>query len=232
MADPREILRSDALAGVPHGFLTGIGHDGEPDPARIVPGAHLVRVKQVHSPRVVFVEAPFAGDELPEADALVTDRPGLVLGVVTADCAPVLLADRAAGVVGAAHAGWRGAFGGVLEATVSAMIEAGATREAIVAAIGPTIAQASYEVDQAFRDRLVEHDAANAVLFAPGAPAHHQFDLPAYVRRRLELAGIGRIDDLARDTYAEEQLFHSFRRATHRGEPTYGRQFSLIACPT
>ncbi|RIV81788.1 peptidoglycan editing factor PgeF [Aurantiacibacter xanthus] len=228
----REILRAEALAGVPHGFLTGLGHEGEPDPARIVAGAELVRVKQVHSPRVVFVEAPFAGDELPEADALVTDRPGLVLGVVTADCAPVLLADRAAGVVGAAHAGWRGAFGGVLEATVAAMIEAGATRETIVAAIGPTIAQASYEVDQAFHDRLVEHDADNAALFAPGAPAHHQFDLPAYVRRRLESAGIGRIDDLARDTYTEEQLFHSFRRATHRGEPTYGRQFSLIACPT
>ncbi|OYX64648.1 MAG: hypothetical protein B7Y88_11165 [Sphingomonadales bacterium 32-64-17] len=231
MADPREILRSDALDGVSHGFLTGIGHEGEPDPARIAAGAKLVRVKQVHSPRVVFVEAPFSGDELPEADALVTDRPGLVLAVVTADCAPVLLADRAAGIVGAAHAGWRGAFGGVLEATITAMIDAGARREAIVAAIGPTIAQASYEVDRAFRERLVEHDAATAALFTPGAPHHYQFDLPAYVRARLESAGIGQIDDLARDTYAEETLFHSFRRATHRSEPTYGRQFSLIACP-
>ena len=231
MADPREILRSHALDGVPHGFLTGIGHEGEPDPAQIAAGAKLVRVKQVHSPRVVFVEAPFAGDELPEADALVTDRPGLVLAVVTADCAPVLLADRTAGIVGAAHAGWRGAFGGVLEATITAMIDAGANRDAIVAAIGPTIAQASYEVDRAFRDRLVEHDVANAALFTPGAPDHYQFDLPAYVRTRLESAGVGQIDDLARDTYAEESLFHSFRRATHRGEPTYGRQFSLIACP-
>ncbi|MEN7537481.1 peptidoglycan editing factor PgeF [Aurantiacibacter flavus] len=232
MADPREILRSEALAGVPHGFLTGIGHEGEPDPARIAAGTELVRVKQVHSPRVVFVEAPFAGDDLPEADALVTDRPGLVLAVVTADCAPVLLADHAAAVVGAAHAGWRGAFGGVLEATVTAMIDAGASRDNIVAAIGPTIAQQSYEVDRAFRERLVEHDAANAALFTPGAPDHYQFDLPAYVRGRLESAGVGRIEDLARDTYVEESLFHSFRRATHRGEPTYGRQFSLIACPT
>ena len=232
MADPREILRSDALDGVPHGFLTGIGHEGEPDAARIVPGSQLVRVKQVHSPRVVFVKAPFAGEELPQADALVTDRAGLVLAVVTADCAPVLLADTAAGVVGAAHAGWRGAFGGVLEATVEAMIEAGANREHIVAAIGPTIAQSSYEVDRAFRDRLVENDAASAMLFTPGASEHFQFDLPAYVSQRLTSAGIGRIDDLARDTYTEEHVFHSFRRATHRGEPTYGRQFSLIACPT
>lgn len=231
MADPRAILRADALDGVPHGFLTGIGHEGEPDPARIVAGARLVRVKQVHSPHVVFVDARFTGEDLPEADALVTDRPGLVLAVVTADCAPVLLADSSAGVVGAAHAGWRGAFGGVLEATVAAMVEAGANRNAIVAAIGPTIAQASYEVDQAFRDRLVEHDAANGALFESGAPGHFQFDLPAYVRRRLESAGVGRIEDLARDTYAEESLFHSFRRATHRGEPTYGRQFSLIARP-
>ncbi|WP_137680403.1 peptidoglycan editing factor PgeF [Aurantiacibacter suaedae] len=231
MADPRAILRANALAGVPHGFLTGIGHDGEPDTARIAAGAKLVRVKQVHSQRAIFVEAPFAEDALPEADALVTDRPGLVLAVVTADCAPVLLADMSAGVVGAAHAGWRGAFGGVIEAVIVAMIDAGATRDGIVAAIGPTIAQPSYEVDQAFRDRLVEDDAANAALFTPGAPAHYQFDLPAYVRRRLESAGVGRIEDLARDTYVEDSLFHSFRRATHRDEPTYGRQFSLIACP-
>ena len=231
MVDPRLLLHAEALARVPHGFQTGIGHEGEPDPALIVPGSRLVRVKQVHSPRAVFIEAPFGEDDLPEADALVTDRPGLVLAVVTADCAPVLLADPQAGIVAAAHAGWRGAFGGVLEETLALMVEAGASRAAIVAAIGPTIAQHSYEVDQSFRDRLVADDAANDSLFAPGAPEHYQFDLPAYVRRRLELAGVQTVADLARDTYAEESLFHSFRRATHRGEPTYGRQFSLIAVP-
>ena len=225
------MVRSEVLGSVPHGFLTGIGHEGEPDPALIVPGGTLVRVKQVHSARAVLVEAPFTGGELPEADALVTTQPGLVLGIVTADCAPVLLADPAANVVAAAHAGWRGAFGGVIEETVATMIAAGASAGRIVAAIGPTIAQPSYEVDQAFRDRLVEHDPGNSKLFAQGAPGHYQFDLPAYVRRRLHAAGVTTIEDLALDTYGLESTFHSFRRATHRGEPTYGRQFSLVSLP-
>lgn len=228
-----EVLRSAALAGVPHGFCTGAGlgpgTPEPPDPSLILPGAALVLVKQVHSALALAVDAPFASDALPEADALVTATPGLVLGIVTADCAPVLLADRAAGVVGAAHAGWRGALGGVLEASLAAMERLGAERARIVAAIGPCIAMASYEVDGAFRQRF---GPGAERFFAPGAPGHWQFDLPGYVAHRLLLAGIGQVDDLALDTYTDPARFHSFRRATHRGEPTYGRQFSLVALPS
>ena len=164
---------------------------------------------------------------------MVTDRPGLLLGIVTADCAPVLLADSAAGVIGAAHAGWRGAFGGVLENTVAAMERLGARRERIVAVIGPTIAQPSYEVDETFHDRLVGHDAANIDLLEPGASNHYHFDLHAYVERRLRYygAGVETVERLGVDTYADPDRFFSYRRATHRGEPAYGRQFSLIALP-
>ena len=162
---------------------------------------------------------------------MVTDRPGLLLGIVTADCAPVLLADQEAGIVGAAHAGWRGAFGGVLEATLEAMEALGAERGRIAAAIGPTIAQASYEVDEGFRERLVADDPANADLFEPGVPGHFQFDLPAYAARRLALAGVLTIDDLALDTYPDAARFFSYRRSTHQGEPDYGRQLSLIGLP-
>lgn len=227
--DSRPIIRAEVLEGTPHGFFTGIGFEGPPDPALIAPGAQLVKLRQVHSALALPVTAPFQPGDEPEADALVTATPGLVLAVVTADCAPVLLADSVAGVVGAAHAGWRGAFGGVLEATVGAMERLGADRGRIRAAIGPTIAQASYEVDAAFRQRLLDDAPANTAFFAPGARADHfQFDLPAYVRARLEAAGVGRVRDTALDTYADSARFHSFRRATHRGEPTYGRQFSLI----
>jgi YfiH family protein len=159
---------------------------------------------------------------------MATDRPGVLLGVVTADCAPVLLADLEAGVVGAAHAGWRGAHGGVLEAAVGEMAGLGAARERMVAAIGPAIGQASYEVDEAFRAHFGEADQA---FFAPGRPGHWQFDLAGYVAARLARAGVGAVERLGLDTYTEAERFFSYRRATHRGEPAYGRQISLIGLP-
>lgn len=214
------MLRAALLDGIPHGFSTR----EEPALESVLPGAPLVLAKQVHSARVVAVTAPWDGPP-PEADALVTDRPGLLIGVVTADCAPVLLADREAGVAGAAHAGWRGAVSGVLENTVQAMVSLGARSERIAAAIGPAIAQASYEVDAAMRDRF---DAQAHRFFAPGAAGHWQFDLPAFVAARLRAMGVGAVEDLAEDTYAQAERFYSFRRATHRGEPTGGRQISVI----
>ena len=225
MTDP---IRS-AVLGVPHAFL-----DGPQSAAKrfnlLAHTAGPVFVKQVHSPIALRVDAPFDG-ERPDADALVTATPGLALAIVTADCAPVLLADGQAGVVGAAHAGWRGAFGGVLEAVVEEMTLLGARRENIAAAIGPTIAQPSYEVDEAFRDRFLEADPAHERFFRGGEPGHFQFDLPAFVSDRLAAAGVGRVDDLALDTYADPARFFSYRRATHRGESTDGRQVSLIALP-
>lgn len=245
-----EALRSELLVGARHGFMTraggistgavaglqcgfGAGDDAEAVRANralavaaVAPGAALVTPYQVHSPDAVVVDEPWAWENRPKADAVVTDRPGLVLGIVTADCAPVLFADTEAGVVGAAHAGWRGAHGGVLENTLTAMESLGARRGRIVAAIGPTIAQASYEVDAGFRDRFGD---GGGRFFAPGRAGHWQFDLPAYVASRLRDAGTGRIDDLARDTYAEPDRFYSFRRATHLGEPNYGRQLSVVA---
>ena len=228
MADSREVIRAASLAGVPHGFLTAEAPAGEPDPNPIVPGGELILLKQVHSSLALAVGAPLKQDERPEADALVTATPGLVLGIVTADCAPVLLADRAAGVIGAAHAGWRGALGGVLEAVVEEMEARGAHREDISAAIGPTIALESYEVDDAFRARFTPRDGR---FFAPGREGHWYFDLEGYVEARLDAMGVGMVECLGLDTYAGEGRFHSYRRATHRGEPTYGRQYSLIGLP-
>lgn len=221
------VIRSAALDGVAHGFLDAAQSDEAA--FDLVPHrAGPVFVRQVHSAVVVTVNEPFA-DEPPEADGLVTATPGLALAIRTADCAPVLFADRYAGVIGAAHAGWRGAVGGVLEATIAAMTQLGATTASIVAAVGPTIARPSYEVDQGFHARLLHGASENARFFTPGRSGHWQFDLPAYVAARLLDAGVGRVDDLALDTYADSARFHSFRRATHRGEPTYGRQFSLIS---
>lgn len=217
-----EVLTSQALEGVPHGFSTRVGLSSDD----IRPGARMVMLEQVHSADVVTVgSAEAAGGK---ADAMVTDRAGLVLGIVTADCAPVLFADTQAGVVGAAHAGWRGAHGGVLENTLDAMEKLGADRQRTVAAIGPTIAQPSYEVDAAFREQFAKGEEC---FFAPGREGHLQFDLPAYVAHRLQSAGVGRIDDLGLDTYADETRFYSYRRATHRAEPTEGRQVSAIALP-
>lgn len=247
MAEP---VRSTLLADVPHGFMTraggvstGVtgglqcGFGAGDDPAAVaanrreavdavLPGAPLLALHQVHSPDVVTVREAWDDDHRPTADAVVTDRRGVVLGVVTADCAPVLFADRNAGVVGAAHAGWRGAHGGVLENTVEAMEALGARRERIVAVIGPTIAQPSYEVDASFR---AQFPAEAARFFAPGQPWRWQFDLPAYVAARMLACGVAQVDDCRLDTYADPDRFYSFRRATHRGEPNYGRQLSLIA---
>ncbi len=235
--------------GVPHGFLTrtggvslgpvaglnaGLGAGDDPAAVRenrrlaveaVLPGAALASVHQLHSADCVVATAPWPEAERPHADALVTDRPGLLLGIVTADCAPVLFADREAGVVGAAHAGWKGALDGVAEATVTAMESLGARRENIAAAIGPCIAQPSYEVDDSFRDRFGGEAAA---FFAPGAPGHWHFDLSGYVALRLVAAGVGAVATLGRDTYAEADRFYSFRRSTHLGEASYGRQISLI----
>lgn len=252
MAEAVEVLRADALTGIPHGFLgrrggvstglvaglnVGLG-SGDDDAAvignrrragqAVLPGAPLVACYQIHSPDCVTVTEPWSNAARPHADALVTARPGLLLGVVTADCAPVLLADRKAGVIGAAHAGWKGAVAGVTDNTIAAMEALGARRGDIAAAIGPTIAQASYEVDEAFRDRFLAADSANARFFGAGEPGHWQFDLPAYVAQRLHSTGIGQVENLGLDTYAAPARFYSFRRATHRGEPAYGRQISLI----
>lgn len=255
MAESVEVIRSPVLEGIPHGFLgrrggvslgtiagLNVGHGAEDDSeavtenrrravAAVLPGAQLATVYQVHSADAVEVREPWPHDERPRADAMVTTRPGLLLGVVTADCAPVLLADLEAGVIGAAHAGWRGAHGGVLEATVRLMQSLGARPERIGATVGPAIARESYEVDEAFRDRLVQDAGFNTSFFEPGLPDHFQFDLPAYVTHRLRSAGVRQIDDLGLDTYADEARFFSYRRATHRAEPTYGRQFSLIGLP-
>jgi YfiH family protein len=228
LAEVREVIRAEALAGVPHGFLTAVGSPGEPEADLILPGGELILLKQVHSPRALAVDAPFAADERPEADAMATASPGLVLGIVTADCAPILLADRKAGVIGAAHAGWRGALGGVLEAAVEEMEALGAHREDIAAAIGPAIALESYEVDDAFRARFTPGDGR---FFAPGREGHWQFDLEGYVEARLDAMGVAVVECLGLDTYAQEDRFFSYRRAVHRGEPTYGRQFSLIGLP-
>ena len=198
--------------------------------AAVAPGATLVTPYQTHSADVVTVAAPWSDNDRPAADALVTDRPGLLLGIVTADCAPVLFADADAGVVGAAHAGWKGALAGITDATIAAMEALGARRERIAAAIGPCIARASYEVDDAFLRRFAAADPANDRFFADAARAgHHRFDLEAYVTHRLAAAGLKRVEALGLDTYADPERFYSYRRATHEDAPTYGRQLSLIA---
>lgn len=217
-----EVLTSDALKGVPHGFSTREGLES----ADVLRGAPMVKLQQIHSAEVVVVRE--AGGELPEGDAMVTDRPDLLLGIVTADCAPVLFADLEAGVVGAAHAGWRGARAGVLEHTLEAMEALGADRVRIAAVIGPTIAADSYEVDSTFRREFEPDDDR---FFRSAREDHFQFDLPAYVAHRLRTAGTGRVADLALDTYGDEARFHSYRRATHRSQPTQGRQISVIALP-
>ncbi len=246
-----EVIRAAALEGVTHGFLgrTGgvsrgvvaglnVGWGSGDDRAAIaenrrraveavMAGARLVTVHQIHSAKAVEA-GDWRDDERPHADALVTDKPGILLGILTADCAPVLLADRNAGVVGAAHAGWRGALAGVGEATVAAMEALGAGRERIAAAIGPCIAARNYEVDQAFADRVVDSNPASERFFSEGPYGKPHFDLEAYVAAQLAAAGIRRVEALGLDTYAAPDRFYSYRRATHRGEATYGRQISLI----
>ena len=253
MTEAVDTIRSGVLDGVPHAFLgrrggvsTGVtagldlGRRGQAEispelaenraraVAAVLPGATLQTLYQVHSADVVTIHSPFADDDRPHADGMATRRPGLLLGILTADCAPVLLADVQAGVVGAAHAGWKGALAGVTDATIEAMESLGADRQRITAAIGPCIARRSYEVDDAFLARFAEADPANERFFASGRAGHHRFDLEAYVAHRLIAAGLRRIDALGLDTYAEEARFYSYRRATHRGEADYGRQIALI----
>lgn len=252
LVDQPEVIRAAALAGVPHGFLgrrggwstgltkglnAGLGAGDDPAAvqanralaaAAVMPGAPLATVYQVHSAQCVQANQPWPDAARPHADALVTGQPGLLLGIVTADCAPVLLADVQAGVIGAAHAGWKGALGGVTDSTISAMESAGARRERIVAAIGPCIAQHSYEVDDGFRAQFCRDATDNAQFFAAGRAGHFQFDLEGYVAGRLIAAGITTAERLGLDTYGDADRFYSFRHATHRGEPTYGRQIALI----
>jgi YfiH family protein len=193
-------------------------------------GPTLVTCYQVHSPEAVVVTAPWEIGDAPHADAMVTDRPGIALGILTADCAPVLLADSDAGVIGAAHAGWKGAIGGVTDSVIAAMESLGAKRERVLAAIGPCIAQASYEVDAAFHTRFIAAAPGNETFFiASDRAGHFRFDLEGYVVQRLKQAGVSAIAALATDTYAAPAAFYSFRRATHRGETDYGRDLSAIA---
>lgn len=246
-----QIERHALLEGVPHGFFGskggahqfGFGGPGEgaqvaalraAAAAAILPGGRLAAPHQVHSPDVVTVSEAWDDSAAgrPVADAVVTATPGIVLGIVTADCGPILFADRAAGVVGAAHAGWRGAVDGVLENTVAAMEALGARRERIAAVLGPTIAQASYEVDPPFRDRF---PAAADRFFAPApdrdGTARWHFDLPGFVMERLGAAGIAKIADMGRDTFSHIARYHSHRRSTQAREANYGRQISMIALP-
>jgi hypothetical protein len=250
-----EVIRARLLEGIPHGFLgrrggvsaglcsglnVGLGSDDDPEAVRtnrrlaaeaVAPGAPLVTLHQVHSGTAIAVTEPFPDDARPRADALVTDRPGLLLGILTADCTPVLFADRQAGVIGAAHAGWKGAIGGVIDGTIAEMETLGADRSRIIAAVGPTIAQKSYEVDEGFFRRFTAEDEAHERFFKSGRPGRYQFDLEGFVVSRLAAAGLARIEALGLDTYSDADRFYSYRRATHRGEPDYGRQISLIALP-
>jgi polyphenol oxidase len=255
---PRPLLRAASLStlpGIRHAFFTreggvsdgiyatlngGLGSNDEPgrvteNRARMAASLgvrpdHLLTAYQIHSPDVAIVDGPWSLDRRPRADALVTRRPGLAIGVTTADCGPVLLADEWARIVGVAHAGWRGAAGGVIEATIAAMERSGADRERIKAALGPMIRQPSYEVGPEFIAAFRMQDEANERFFIPSSRAGHaSFDLPAYIAARLGAAGILDIEDLGRCTYSDPALFFSFRRSTHRGEADYGRHVSAIA---
>ena len=246
-----EILTSDSLTPFRHGFFTRRGGassgvfgglncgQGSSDQANVVTinrarvaeamqvtPDHLVTVHQVHSPDAVTVDGPLA--ERPRADAMVTATPGVALAVLTADCQPVLFADRKAGVVGAAHAGWRGARDGVLEATLEAMEALGAQRGDIRAVIGPSISQSNYEVGPEFLDDFMADEPENSRFFANGAEGKYMFDLPGYGLHRLRVAGVGAAEWTRHCTYADPERFFSYRRATHFNEADYGRLISVI----
>lgn len=198
--------------------------------AALAPDTRLVSLSQIHSAIVHALPRGSAEDgRRLEGDGMVTDTPGIALGILTADCTPVLFSDPVAKVIGAAHAGWKGALGGILEATLDAMERLGASRERIRAAIGPTISQGNYEVGWDFRDRFLELGLRNRRFFVPSdKEGHYRFDLPGYVAHRLAQAGIGGAENLGVCTYPRENGFFSFRRTTHAGEPDYGRQVSAI----
>jgi YfiH family protein len=251
-----DILRSTALGNVPHGFLgrrggvsTGIfaslncslGSDDVRDNVlenrrraveAILPGSTLSRVYQIHSPDVVAVTQTIDQHNPPKADALVTNLPGFLLAVQTADCVPVLFSDAKAGVIGAAHSGWKGSITGVTDNTILAMEALGADRANIACAIGPCIAQKSYEVDNGFFERFAQADTANERFFADGKPGHYQFDIEGYVAARLAAFGITRIECLGQDTYSQPDRFFSYRRSCHKQENGYGGQMALIGLPT
>lgn len=240
------------LAGVPHGFFgrrggvssgalasLNCGLGSGDDPAliaenrrrvadAILPGATLTGLYQVHGNHCVIVDSDTDLAARPEADALATRTPHILLGILTADCVPVLFADRGAGVIGAAHAGWKGALAGITDAALTAMESLGARRADIAAAIGPCIARASYEVDDGFVRRFAADDPANERFFAAARAGHAMFDIAAYVAARLAAAGITRIAIGGQDTYAQPQDYFSYRRACHEDENSYGRQLSVI----
>jgi YfiH family protein len=244
-----------ALSGIRHGFFTrtggvsrgcyeslngGVGSNDAPahvaeNRARMAAAVgvlptRLISAYQIHSPVVVTVDEPWNASSRPKADAIVTRASGLAIAVSTADCGPILFADAKAGVIGAAHAGWRGAFSGVAEATIAAMEQCGADRSRIVAALGPMIRQQNYEIGPEFVAQFTAADSSNERFFESAPRAGHAlFDLAGYVAARLARAGIGQIDDLGRCTYAEPETFFSYRRSVHRREPDYGRHLNAIA---
>ncbi|MDA5557133.1 peptidoglycan editing factor PgeF [Shimia sp. MMG029] len=247
-----EILTSDLLGPVHHGFFTrrggassgifeglncGVGSSDQSEIVAInrqrvaeameVDIAHLASVHQVHSPDAYTATGPITG-ERPRADAIVTNQPGLALSILTADCQPVLFSDPKASVIGAAHAGWRGARDGVMEATLDAMEALGATRANINAVIGPCISQSAYEVGPEFLDNFLSEDADNRRFFAPGEGDRMLFDLPAYGLHRLKQAGVGAAEWIRHCTYADPARFYSYRRTTHAKEADYGRLISCI----
>lgn len=246
-----EILTADALAPIRHGFFTrrggassgifaglncGLGSTDQTEIVQInrarvaeamqVPDDHLISIHQIHSARAVTVDAPF--DERPEADGMATATPGLALSILTADCQPVLFADPKNGVIGAAHAGWRGAKEGVLEATLGAMERLGAERSSIAAVIGPTISQRAYEVGPEFLEDFLQDDPVSARFFAGGEGDRVHFDLPAYGLARLREAGVAQAEWTRHCTYSDPDRFYSYRRTVHSKEVDYGRQIASI----
>jgi YfiH family protein len=255
MTDMIQAASLAALPGIRHAFFTraggvsegiyaslngGIGSQDAPtrvaeNRARVaaalgVEPGHLLTAFQIHSAEAVRLESPWNPEARPHADAIVTRRRGIAIGVTTADCGPVLFADETAGVIGAAHAGWRGALYGVLEATIEALESLGAARDRIAAAIGPMIRQPNYEVGPEFASRFMAVDCANERFFKPsGRAGHALFDLAGYIAARLRQHGIDRIEDLGHCTYGEPRTFFSYRASVHRGEPDYGRHINAIA---
>ncbi|NNU81633.1 peptidoglycan editing factor PgeF [Halovulum dunhuangense] len=248
-----EILTTPALRGLTHGFFTrrggvskgvyeglncGPGSDDAPEAvaenrARVaqalgVAPERLYSLHQVHSADVVVVDETTRWAEKPRADALVTATPGIAIGALAADCAPVLFADPGAGVVGAAHSGWKGAIGGVLEATLDAMEGLGADRARITAVVGPAISQRAYEVGPEFMDRFLDEDPDHDRFFAGGSGDRAMFDLPGFVLHRLRGAGVGSAEWIGHCTYSDPGRFYSYRRTTHAREPDYGRLISAI----
>ncbi len=247
--------RLSALTGIAHGFFTrqggvstgvydslNIGLGSADDRAHVyenrgrvadalgMPRGRLVFPHQVHSPDVWLIDQTTDLSEVPKADAVVTALSGLAIAISIADCGPILFADRQAGVIGAAHSGWKGAFGGVVDATVSAMETLGAKRGCIVAALGPTISARAYEVGPEFVDRFRTDDPDNARFFTPSTKSGHaMFDLPGYILKRLGRAGVVQAENLDLCTYSDEARFFSYRRMTHRGEADYGRLVAAIA---